>query len=175
MRKAKVGILVTGTEVFQGLIEDKFIPIITAKVTNANCTVLASKILPDDAALITDAVRSMIAEGVDLLITTGGLSVDPDDVTREGLINAGLTDIIHGIPVLPGTMSVIGHIHGKNPVQVLGVPACALYFKTTAFDLLLPRLLAGRTITRAEMAHLGHGGYCMGCQNCTWPKCWFGK
>ncbi len=175
MRSAKVGILVTGTEVFQGLIEDKFIPIITAKVTNVNCTVVASKILPDNAEQITRAVSDMIEEGVDLLITTGGLSVDPDDVTRQGLINAGLTDIIHGIPVLPGTMSVIGNIHAKQTVQVLGVPACALYFKTTAFDLLLPRLLAGRTITRAEMAHLGHGGYCMGCQNCTWPKCWFGK
>ncbi|MCR5815117.1 MAG: trehalose-binding protein [Desulfovibrio sp.] len=176
LRQAKVGILVTGTEVFQGLIEDKFIPIITAKVTNLHCEVLAKTIVPDELSKITDVIEAMLAQGVDLLITTGGLSVDPDDLTRQALVESGLSDIVHGIPMLPGTMSLIGCMHRQDrEIQVLGVPACALYFKTTAFDILLPRLLAGRTLGRAEVARLGEGGYCMGCQNCTWPKCWFGK
>ncbi|MBO4368488.1 MAG: trehalose-binding protein [Desulfovibrio sp.] len=176
LRKAKVGILVTGTEVFQGLIEDKFIPIITAKVTNLHCTVVAQTIVPDEKEALHNALRAMKDAGCDLIITTGGLSVDPDDVTRQALIESGLTDIVHGIPLLPGTMSVTGQIHENgHSIQVLGVPACALYFKTTAFDILLPRLLAGRRITRAEVARMGEGGYCMGCQNCTWPKCWFAK
>ena len=176
LRKAKVGILVTGTEVFQGLIEDKFIPIITAKVTNLHCQIVAKTIVPDDLGSIKATVAEMLSSGVDLLITTGGLSVDPDDLTRQALLESGLSDIVHGIPMLPGTMSLIGCIHRQEgDVQVLGVPACALYFKTTAFDILLPRLLAGRTFGRAEAARLGEGGYCMGCQNCTWPKCWFGK
>ncbi len=176
LRRAKVGILVTGTEVFQGLIEDKFIPIIKAKVTNLKCDVIHTRIVPDDAGLMRQALLEMHEKGADLLITTGGLSVDPDDVTRKALTDAGLTDVQYGIPLLPGTMSLTGRIPLKNgDMQVLGVPACALFFKTTAFDILLPRLLAGRTITRAELARLGEGGYCMACHNCTWPKCWFGK
>lgn len=176
LRKAKVGILVTGTEVFQGIIEDKFIPIITAKVTNLACEVLAKEIVPDDRAKILEAISSMRKAGVDLIITTGGLSVDPDDVTRAALYDAGLTESIHGIPLLPGTMSLIGVIRdGEKCIQVLGVPACALYCKITAFDILLPRLLANRTLTRKELARLGEGGLCMSCHTCTWPKCWFGK
>ncbi|MBQ7617685.1 MAG: trehalose-binding protein [Desulfovibrio sp.] len=176
LRKARVGVLVTGTEVFKGLIEDKFIPIVTAKVTNLGSKVVAATIVPDDLAEIKKAILAQMESGIDLLVTTGGLSVDPDDVTRQALLEAGLSNVVHGIPLLPGTMSLMGEIpQQQGLIQVLGVPACALYFKTTAFDLLLPRLLAGRTITRREMARLGEGGYCLGCQNCTWPKCWFGK
>lgn len=176
LRKARVGILVTGTEVFQGIIEDKFIPIITAKVAMLGCEVVRTDIVPDDRAMMGRAVTEMRAAGADLLVTTGGLSVDPDDVTRQALLDAGLTDVLHGVPVLPGTMSLIGRIPGQGgDMQVLGVPACALYFKTTFLDLVLPRLLAGREITRAELARMGEGGYCLSCHTCTWPKCWFGK
>lgn len=176
LRSARVGILVTGTEVFQGIIEDKFIPVITAKVTALGCTVVRSAIVPDDKTAIGEAVAAIREAGADLLITTGGLSVDPDDVTRQALLEAGLTDVLHGVPVLPGAMSLVGRIPGDGgDMQVLGVPACALYFKTTFLDMALPRLLAGRGITRAEAARLGEGGYCMACRVCTYPKCWFGK
>lgn len=192
-RKAKVGILVTGTEVFQGLIEDRFIPIISAKVEKYEAEVVKAVIAPDDKERIAQAVADIRAAGADLLITTGGLSVDPDDVTRAALTEAGLTDVMYGAPVLPGTMSLVGLLPGKGnlaperlcgsdvlqpadgAVQVLGVPACALYFKTTLFDVLLPRLLAGRRITRPELARMGEGGFCMNCKTCTWPKCFFVK
>ncbi|MEF2229891.1 MAG: FmdE family protein [Pseudodesulfovibrio sp.] len=172
LRKAKVGILVTGTEVFQGLIEDKFIPVISSKVLNLDCEVRATDIAPDDRAAITRAVTRMLDAGCDLIVTTAGMSVDPDDVTRAGLVDAGLGDDLFGVPVLPGTMTLVGAI-GKVPV--IGVPACALFYKTTSFDILLPRLLAGRKITRREIARLGEGGFCMTCKVCSFPRCPFGK
>jgi len=176
LRKAKVGILVTGTEIFQGIIEDKFIPIISAKVQAYDCTVVKSVIVPDDMAQMKTAISEILAAGADLLITTGGLSVDPDDITRQALLDIGLTDVFHGVPVLPGTMSLMGNIHlDDKKVQVLGVPACALYYKTTFLDIILPRILADREISRAELARMGEGGYCMTCHICSYPKCWFCK
>lgn len=174
LRRPKTGILVTGTEVFQGLIEDKFIPIISAKIAAFDGEIVKTVIVPDDGKAIKDAIDQMLDAGIDLLITTGGLSVDPDDVTRQALLEAGLENAVHGVPVLPGTMSLVGNLHGKN-VQVIGVPACALYYKTTFLDLVLPRLLAGCDFDRAYAAQMGEGGYCLSCKVCAWPKCSFGK
>jgi formylmethanofuran dehydrogenase subunit E len=200
LREAKVGILVTGTEVFNGLVEDGFIPVITAKAEAFSCAVVKTAIVPDDRERIRGAVELMREAGVDLLVTTGGLSVDPEDLTRAALMEAGLVDILYGAPVLPGSMTLVGRMaaHGASvkdkeravnglpdfdrveqpahgEMQVIGVPACALYFKTTLFDALLPRLLAGRRITRPELAAMGEGGLCMNCKVCTWPKCFFLK
>ncbi len=172
LRPLKVGILVTGTEVFQGLVEDRFIPIITAKVEAYGCPVAATDIVPDDRERISQAVTDMVASGVELLITTAGLSVDPGDVTRLGLADAGVEHMRYGAPVLPGAMTLLADI---GSVEVIGVPACALFFKTTSLDLLLPRVLAGVSPTRRELARLGHGGLCMQCKRCTYPKCSFGK
>lgn len=171
MRKARVGILVTGSEVFQGLIEDKFVPIISSKVEKLGCSVVRSIIAPDDRKAIEEGARELIQSGADLIITTAGLSVDPDDVTRQGLIDAGATEALYGAPIIPGAMILLARI---GSVQVMGVPACALYFKRTGFDLLLPRMLAGLKITRKDLAKLGHGAFCLGCKACTFPKCPFG-
>lgn len=172
LRAAKVGILVTGTEVFQGLIEDKFIPIISSKVIKLGCEVTKTDIVPDDREKITTATTSMLDAGCDLIITTAGMSVDPDDVTRAGLVDAGLKEDLYGVPMLPGTMTLVGKV--KN-AQIIGVPACALFYKTTAFDVVLPRMLAGTKVTRKELAALGEGGFCMNCKTCSFPKCPFGK
>lgn len=172
LRKARVGVLVTGTEVFQGLIRDKFVPIITSKVEKYGCGVVRSLIVPDDRSAIADGIGQMILQsGVDLIITTAGLSVDPDDVTRQGLVDAGVTNMLYGAPILPGAMTLIARI---GTVQVMGVPACALYFKTTSLDLLLPRMLANLEITRRDLARLSHGAFCLACKTCTFPKCPFG-
>jgi formylmethanofuran dehydrogenase subunit E len=171
MSRARVGILVTGSEIFQGLIEDKFIPIIGAKVEAFNCEVVKAVIVPDERKAIRDGTEELIRCGTDLIVTTAGLSVDPDDVTRQGLIDAGATEMLYGAPVLPGAMTLLARI---GAVQVLGVPACALYFKTTSFDLLFPRLLAGLKITRRDLARMGHGSFCLECKACTFPKCPFG-
>ncbi|MBU1611004.1 MAG: trehalose-binding protein [Proteobacteria bacterium] len=172
LRKARVGILVTGTEVFQGLIEDRFIPIISAKVEGLGSSVAATDIVPDDREAIAASAQAMLDQGCDLIVTTAGLSVDPDDVTRAALKDAGLRGDFYGAPVLPGTMTLVGRM---GEADVLGVPACALFFKTTSLDLLLPRLLAGQQLTRRDLAHLAEGGFCLGCKACTFPKCPFGK
>ena len=171
-RKASVGILVTGTEVFQGLIQDRFIPIIRAKAETFGCNIVHTRIVPDEVEAIQNGIREILDAGADLLVTTAGLSVDPDDVTRKGLINAGAEDILYGAPIIPGAMTLLAHI---GAVQVIGVPACALYFKTTSFDLLLPRLLAGVSLTRLELSRMGHGAFCLECQTCTFPICPFGR
>lgn len=172
LRSARVGILVTGTEVFRGLIEDKFIPIIRNKVEKLGSRVKASSIVPDDRQAISDEIQRMLDAGVDFLITTAGLSVDPDDVTRQALIDAGVCDMLYGAPILPGAMTLIARI---GSVTCLGVPACALYFKTTSIDILLPRLLAGIPVTRRDLASMADGGYCLNCKKCTFPKCPFGR
>ncbi len=173
LRPPRVGILVTGTEVFMGLVEDKFIPIITTKVEQFGGQVQKSLIVPDERRAIGDGVKELLDCGIDLLVTTAGLSVDPDDVTRQGLGDAGATEMLYGAPIVPGAMTLLARI---GPVQVMGVPACALFFKTTSFDLLLPRLLAGLTITRRDLARMANGAFCLDCKVCTYPqKCPFGK
>jgi len=172
LQPAKVGILVTGTEVFQGLIQDSFIPIVRHKVERFECQVVETIIVPDDQAAIAQGVRRILDAGADLIVTTAGLSVDPDDVTKQGLIDAGVTDMLSGMPILPGAMTLIARI---GEVQVIGVPACALFYSITSFDILLPRLLAGLPVTRPDLARLGNGGLCLGCKACTFPKCPFGK
>jgi formylmethanofuran dehydrogenase subunit E len=172
LRKAHAGILVTGTEVAGGVIEDKFIPVVRDKLTALGSRVVATDIRPDDRREIAQGVRGLLEAGADLIVTTAGLSVDPGDVTRLGLLDAGLTDMLYGIPVLPGSMMLLGRI---GEAQVVGVPACALFHKTTALDLLLPRVLAGVPITRGDLAAMGEGGFCLRCKSCTFPKCPFGK
>ena len=186
---AKIGIMVTGTEVFQGLIEDKFEPVITRKALALGASISRTIFVPDDAAQIRDGVRALVDAGSDVVITTAGMSVDPDDVTRRGLAEAGAADLLYGAPLLPGTMLLLGRIareggggrkldrepaKGFGDVRLIGVPACALFFQTTSLDLVLPRVLAGLETTRADLARMGHGGMCMECKSCTFPKCPFG-
>jgi formylmethanofuran dehydrogenase subunit E len=172
LKKARVGVLVTGTEVFQGLVKDRFIPVITSKAEALGSGVVKSVIAPDGREEIRRGVLELLAAGAEILVTTAGLSVDPDDTTRQGLADAGATDLLYGAPVLPGAMSLLARI---GEVPVLGVPACALYFKTTAFDLFFPRVLAGVPVTRRDLAQMGHGAFCLDCKVCTYPKCPFGK
>ncbi len=171
-KSAKIGILVTGTEIFQGLVKDKFEAILTGKVLQYECSVVKTIIVPDDCRAITDAVGQLINAGSEIIITTAGLSVDPEDLTIKGLLDAGATDLLYGVAVLPGTMTLLGRI---GNVSLIGVPACALFHKTTGFDLLFPRLLADIPITRHDLAELAHGGLCLECQTCSFPKCPFGK
>jgi formylmethanofuran dehydrogenase subunit E len=172
LRQVKIGILVTGTEVFQGLIQDKFAPIIKAKGEHFGCEIVSSDIVPDDKEAIARSVQNMLHSGAELIITTAGLSVDPDDVTRAGLMDAGLSEILYGAPILPGAMTLLGRI-GRT--RVLGVPACALFYKTTSLDLFLPMLLADVNFSRQDLARMAEGGLCLNCKSCTFPKCPFGK
>lgn len=170
--QARVGVMITGNEVYNGLIEDKFQPIITKKVKSLGGQVSKVIFVPDEDEMIIAATNELLDSGVNMLITTGGMSVDPDDRTRFALAKAGVSEMVYGSPVLPGAMFMVGYI-GKIPV--LGIPACGMYAATTILDLVYPRVLTGETFTRKEIAELGHGGLCLQCKHCTFPLCPFGK
>ena len=172
LRQARVGLVITGSEVYHGLIEDRFAPVLSKKATDMGCTVDATAFAPDDAELIRNAVQEHLERGCDLLMLSGGMSVDPDDVTRKGIRMAGATEMHYGSAVLPGAMFLVAYI---KDIPLLGVPACGLYHRITVLDLVLPRILAGEKIGKAELAFLGHGGLCMDCEECTYPHCPFGK
>jgi molybdenum cofactor synthesis domain-containing protein len=172
LRQARVGVIITGNEVYHGLIEDRFAPILSEKVSSLGSEVSALDFAPDDAKAICEAIRSQLDRGCDLLLLSGGMSVDPDDVTRHGIALAGADEIHYGSAVLPGSMFLVACVEG---VSILGVPACGLYHRITVLDLVLPRVLAGEHIGKAELAFLGHGGLCRDCAKCTFPHCPFGK
>lgn len=172
MRQAKVGLVITGNEVYHGLIEDRFQPILYKKAADLNCSVEGVAFAPDDAELIRDAIQTHLRRGCNLIMLSGGMSVDPDDVTRKGIGLAGATEQHYGSAVLPGAMFLVAYI---GDIPLLGVPACGLYHRITVLDLVLPRILAGEKIGKAELAFLGHGGLCKDCEECVYPHCPFGK
>ena len=172
LRQAKVGLVITGNEVFHGLIEDRFAPVLSKKVTDLGSEVDGIAFAPDDEELIAQAIGNHLDRGCDLIMLSGGMSVDPDDVTRKGIRMAGATEMNYGSAVLPGAMFLAAYI---GEIPLLGVPACGLYHRITVLDLVLPRILAGDTIGKAELAFLGHGGLCKDCEECTYPHCPFGK
>jgi hypothetical protein len=169
---AKVGLIITGNEVYHGLIEDRFAPILSEKVTALGCTVNNPAFAPDKPEIIRDVIKNQLEKGCNLLMLSGGMSVDPDDVTRQGIRLAGATEMSYGSAVLPGAMFLMAYI---AEVPLLGVPACGLHHRITVLDLVLPRILAGEKIGKAELAFLGHGGLCKDCEECVYPHCPFGK
>jgi regulator of extracellular matrix RemA (YlzA/DUF370 family) len=172
LRRARAGLVITGNEVYHGLIKDRFAPILTGKVEALGSQVAALDFAPDDGEFIARMIRSQLDRGCDLLFLTGGMSVDPDDVTRHGIRLAGATELHYGSAVLPGAMFLVAYL---GNVPLLGVPACGLYHRATVLDLVLPRILAGEHIGRKDLAFLGHGGLCRDCPECTFPHCPFGK
>jgi molybdenum cofactor synthesis domain-containing protein len=192
IRKLKVGIVITGNEVYYGRIKDAFAPVVTKKMQEHGCEIAGIYYAPDDEALIEARLRELVEAGAELLITTGGMSVDPDDVTRFAIRKLGAGDIVYGSAVLPGAMFLVAYLekgvrdsglgvskepisNPQAPIPILGIPACGMYHKTTIFDLILPRVLAGEIIGRKELAELGHGGLCLNCKTCSYPICPFGK
>ena len=172
IRKPKVGVVITGNEVYHGRIKDAFAPVITKKIEEIGGELVGVYYAPDDKTFIVDRLRELLNAGANLLITTGGMSVDPDDVTRFAIRELGAGEITYGSAVLPGAMFLIAYL---DSIPIIGIPACGMYAKTTIFDLILPRVLAGERVGRKEVAVLGHGGLCLKCEVCRYPVCPFGK
>jgi hypothetical protein len=170
-RKAKVGIVITGNEIFTGLIADQFEPILRKKILDIGSEILDVSFAPDETEVIGDEIKRILGLGADLVLTTGGMSVDPDDVTRLGIEEAAGELHSYGAPVLPGSMFMIGYV---GDIPILGVPACGIYHETTILDIVLPRILAGEKLDRKEIARMGHGGLCLNCRDCRFPVCPFG-
>ena len=172
IRKANAGLVITGTEVFHGRIKDQFEEVLRTKLEKLGSRINSVEFAPDDVSLIAAAIGRCLAAGADLIVTSGGMSVDPDDMTRAGILAAGAIETTYGTPVLPGAMLLVGRI---GEVPIAGVPACGMYHKITVLDLLLPRILTGASIGREELARMGHGGLCRNCKVCHYPVCNFGK
>ncbi len=168
----KVGIIITGSEVFSGRIEDKFGPVLKRKVMEFNCEVIETIIVSDETEDIVDAGKKMLSLGVDIILCSGGMSVDPDDNTPKAIKELSTNVSTYGSPVLPGTMIMLAY---NNNIPIVGLPGCVMYEKRTVFDLILPRLLTGEIITKEEINKLGYGGLCLSCDICTFPNCSFGK
>lgn len=169
----KAGIVTTGNEVYYGRIKDEFTPVIVDKLKEYDVEIINHVILKDNPEKITEAILKLIKEGADLILCTGGMSVDPDDKTPLAIKNTGARIVTYGAPVLPGAMFLLSYY--KEKIPVIGLPGCVMYAKRTVFDLMLPRIMAGEIITREEISKLGHGGLCLSCDVCTYPNCGFGK
>ncbi len=168
----KVGVIITGSEVYSGRIKDKFEPVVRAKLAHYPGEILGVTICDDDLTMIEDTARKYLAQGADFLIFTGGMSVDPDDLTPTAIRNLGARIISHGVPAQPGNMTLVAYL---DNVPILGVPGAAISLPTTMFDVLLPQIYTGLPLTKEDLIRLGDGGLCQMCKVCHFPNCTFGK
>ena len=168
----KAGIITTGSEVYHGRIEDSFTPVVKKKLENVGIKTVKHIMLDDGIDKIVAAINEMKASGVDMIICTGGMSVDPDDNTPGAIKKAGAEIVTYGAPVLPGAMFLLGYF-GDMPI--MGLPGCVMYAKATIFDMVLPRVAAGVKMTKKDFVEMGEGGLCLGCETCHFPNCGYGK
>ncbi|MEJ2153734.1 MAG: molybdopterin-binding protein [Desulfobacteraceae bacterium] len=171
-RSLNVGMIVTGSEVFLGRIKDQFGPVVEKKFKALGSRVAHQIYVSDDIERTVDSVQSMVSEGMEMIVLTGGMSVDPDDRTADGIRSTGAEVVTYGAPTFPGAMFMLAYI---GDIPVLGLPGCVMYHRTSIFDLIVPRLTAGERLRRDDIVALGHGGFCIGCDECRYPACAFGK
>lgn len=176
----KVGIVTTGNEVFYGRIKDTFTPVIEEKMAQFDTEIIDHATWEDDDKKVTASILDMVKKGADVVVCTGGMSVDPDDKTPLAIKNTGARVVSYGAPVLPGAMFLLAYLEVKEgdrsrTAAVMGLPGCVMYAKRTIFDLVLPRVMADDEVTPEELASLGQGGLCLNCPVCTFPNCGFGK
>lgn len=172
-KQMKAGIVTTGNEVFYGRIQDTFTPVIVEKLKKFGVEVCGHIVCNDDKEKITAAIMELKNNGADMIVCTGGMSVDPDDRTPGAIRDTGARIVSYGAPVLPGAMFLLGYFEDGTPV--MGLPGCVMYAKATVFDLVLPRIVAGIEVTKKDLARMGNGGLCLGCEVCHYPNCGFGK
>ena len=176
-KKKKAGIVTTGSEVYYHRIKDTFTPVLEEKRAEYDIEIGGHEICNDDPQMIENAIRSLLADGCNMIVCTGGMSVDPDDRTPYAIRQVTGEIVSYGAPVLPGAMFLLAYYReeGKEVIPVLGLPGCVMYSKRTIFDLVLPRLTVGEILTAEDLNTLGEGGLCLNCPECTFPNCGFGK
>lgn len=173
IKKKRYGVVTTGNEVYHGRIEDTFTPVLEQKLSEYGCEMIAHAVSDDDPARITGLIEDMLGRGAELVLCTGGMSVDPDDRTPLAIKNTGASIVSYGAPVLPGAMFLLSYM--KDGRAVCGLPGCVMYARRTIFDLVLPYLLADVPVTADMLAGLGNGGLCLNCETCHYPNCGFGR
>lgn len=168
----KVGIIITGSEIYHGRIKDKFERVARAKLAHYLAEILGVHVCDDELDMIVGAGRALLAEGAELLIFSGGMSVDPDDLTPSAIREMGAEIISYGVPSQPGNMTLVAYL---DQAALLGVPGAAISRPTTMFDVLLPQIFCGDPLTKDDLIRLGEGGLCQMCDNCHFPNCTFGR
>lgn len=168
----KVGVIITGSEVYTGRIQDKFEPVVRTKLSRYPSQIVGVTICDDDLDMIVRAAKAHLEQGADFLIFTGGMSVDPDDLTPTAIRKLGAQIVTHGVPAQPGNMTLVAYL---DHVAILGVPGAAISLPTTIFDVLLPQIFTGDRIHKDDLIRLGDGGLCQMCPNCHFPNCTFGR
>lgn len=171
-KSCRVGVVTTGSEVYHGRIKDGFGPVVEKKFKALGSRVIRQILVSDDRQMTVGAIHELIEDGAEMIMVTGGMSVDPDDQTPASIRAAGGRVITYGAPIFPGAMFMLATI---GDIPVAGLPGCVMYYKTSIFDLVIPRLLAGEPVTRDDITAMGHGGLCAGCDVCRYPLCGFGK
>lgn len=168
----KIGVIITGSEVYSGRIKDKFEPVVRQKMKKYPSEIVGVTICDDNLDMICNAAKEHLANGADFLIFTGGMSVDPDDLTPTAIRNLGAEIVTHGVPSQPGNMTLVAYL---GDIPILGVPGAAISLPTTIFDVLLPQIFTGDKLTKDELIGLADGGLCQLCDRCQWPNCTFGR
>lgn len=171
-RHMKVGVVTTGSEIYHGRIQDAFGPKIREKLAGYGSEVIHQAFVSDDQEMTVAAIRDCVARGAEMVLCTGGMSVDPDDQTPTSIRATGAEVVCYGSPTFPGAMFMLAYL---DDVPVMGLPGCVMYYKASIFELVLPRILAGERLTRKDITAMGHGGFCNGCEPCRFPVCPFGK
>lgn len=172
-RLKTAAIVTTGSEVKKGRIPDTFTPVVINKLAACGIKVIAQTMSGDGVENVAASIGEMREKRPDLIVCTGGMSVDPDDNTPGGIRQSGARIVTYGAPVLPGAMFLLGYFDDGTPI--MGLPGCVMYAGATIFDLVLPKVAAGVPIARRDLVILGEGGLCLGCKPCHWPECPFGK
>jgi len=170
----KAGIISTGNEVFYGRIKDEFTPVVKEKLEEYGAEVAGIRLSDDNNVNIEKHIREFLDEGCDMIVCTGGMSVDPDDRTPLAIRNVCGSAVTYGAPVLPGAMFMLAY-YGENNIPVMGLPGCVMYARRTIFDIVLPRIMTGEILKKGDFDKLGEGGLCLNCEVCTFPDCGFGK
>eukprot|EP00831_Metopus_contortus_P017706 TRINITY_DN17482_c0_g2_i1.p2 TRINITY_DN17482_c0_g2~~TRINITY_DN17482_c0_g2_i1.p2 ORF type:complete len:254 (-),score=57.59 TRINITY_DN17482_c0_g2_i1:70-783(-) len=172
LQHKNVGIVTTGSEIYHGRIKDKFGPVLKKKFGKLGSDVIGQTFVSDDVEMTRDAILRLVADGADMVMVTGGMSVDPDDQTPASIRATGADVVTYGSPTFPGAMFLLAYL---GDVPILGLPGCVMYYRASVFDLVVPKLLAGEEVTRADIISMGHGGFCATCDICRYPLCSFGK
>ncbi len=171
-RPLKSAVIITGSEVYYGRIQDAFEPIMREKLESFGAEIIGVEKCPDELARIVAAIDDFLARGAELILLTGGMSVDPDDLTPTAMRTGGAELLFQGVPMQPGNMLTMAK---KGGATLIGVPGASMHAKVTSLDVFLPRVFAGVPVTKEDVMAAGEGGLCMNCKVCTWPKCYFGR
>lgn len=172
-QKKRAAIITTGSEVYHHRITDTFTPVVLEKLAEYDAEITGTRLCSDDCGMITESIHEFISQGAELVICTGGMSVDADDRTPLAIKNTGARIVSYGAPVLPGAMFLLAYY--GNGIPIIGLPGCVMYARRTIFDLVLPKLMADVPVAKKELDALGEGGLCLNCDVCTYPNCGFGK